>query len=182
VRLFFRFLNRFFMVPMFRLGMGPFFGNPLSGYVMVLRTVGRKTGKVRYVPVNYAIRNGSVYCLAGFGRTSPWFLNLQANPDVDVILPGGAIAGHVEEATDPAERTIVLRQLLKNAGFAAIFEGLNPYRASDEALAAKTADQPLLRIRPTGLGSGACDPGGWAWVWTVVLTIAVVAIILAVVL
>jgi deazaflavin-dependent oxidoreductase (nitroreductase family) len=177
VRLVFRILNRFFMVPMFRLGLGPFFGNPLSGYIMVLRTVGRRTGKVRYVPVNYAIRNGSVYCLAGFGRTSPWFLNLLANPDIDVILPGGAIAGHVEEATDAGERRVVLRQILKNAGFATLFEGLNPYRASDEALARKTAEQPLVRIRPTGLGNGACDPGGWAWVWTVAATIAIVALV-----
>ena len=37
----FRVLNRFFMVPMFRLGLGPFMGNPLSGYIMVIRTVGR---------------------------------------------------------------------------------------------------------------------------------------------
>ena len=28
-------LNRFFMVPCFRLGLGPFMGNPLSGYIMV---------------------------------------------------------------------------------------------------------------------------------------------------
>lgn len=95
---------------------------------------------------------------------------------------GDRFAGHVEEAIDPAERAIALRQLLKNAGFAAIFEGLNPYRASDEALAAKTADQPLLRIKPTGLGNGASDPGGWAWVWMVVATIVIAAVIVAVVL
>ena len=182
MRLGFRFLNKLFMVPMFRLGLGPFFGNPLSGYVMVLRTIGRKTGKVRYVPVNYAIVNGCVYCLVGFGRTSPWFLNLLANPDIDVILPGGAIAGHVEEATDGEERRVVLRQILKNAGFATLFEGLNPYRATDEALARKTADQPLVRIRPTGMGNGASDPGGWAWVWMVLVTVVIVALIAAVVL
>jgi deazaflavin-dependent oxidoreductase (nitroreductase family) len=181
VRLFFRFLNRFFMVPMFRLGLGPFFGNPISGYVMVLRTIGRKTGRVRYVPVSYAIANGSIYVLVGYGRTSPWFLNLQANPDVDVILPGGAIAGHVQEATDPAERALVLRRVLKNAGFGTLFEGLNPYRASDEALAARTADQPLLRIKPTGLGNGASDPGGWAWLWTVAAPILLVALVVALV-
>lgn len=43
--------------------------------------------------------------------------------------------------------------------------------------AAKTVDQPLLRIRPTGIGNGASDPGGWAWVWAPILTIAVVAVI-----
>jgi deazaflavin-dependent oxidoreductase (nitroreductase family) len=181
VRRFFRVFNRLFMIPMFRLGMGPFFGNPLTGYVMVMRTVGRKTGKVRLVPVNYAIHNGSVYCLVGFGRTSPWYLNILAGPDIELILPGGAIAGHAEEANDPAERSAVIRKVLKAAGFATLFEGLNPYRASDEALAAKTAEQPLLRIRPNGLANGACDPGGWAWIWTVVATVALIALVVAVV-
>jgi deazaflavin-dependent oxidoreductase (nitroreductase family) len=177
VRTFFRFLNRFFMVPMFRLGLGPFFGTPLGGYVMVVRTVGRKTGKVRWVPVNYAIHDGSIYCVVGYGRTSPWYMNIMANPDIDLIMPGGAIAGHAEEATDPAERNLVIRQVMKNAGFATLLEGLNPYRASDAALAARTADQPLLRIRPRGLANGACDPGGWAWMWSVVVTVAIVALI-----
>ena len=44
----FRVLNKFFMVPMFRLGFGPFFGNPFSGFIMVMKTIGRKTGKMRY--------------------------------------------------------------------------------------------------------------------------------------
>lgn len=42
MRRIFWFLNKFFMVPMFRLGFGPFFGNPLSGYIMVLKAIGRK--------------------------------------------------------------------------------------------------------------------------------------------
>jgi deazaflavin-dependent oxidoreductase (nitroreductase family) len=179
MRLFFRFLNKLFMVPVFRLGLGPVFGNPLSGYVMVLRTIGRKSGKVRYVPVNYAIHNGSIYCLVGFGRTSPWYLNLMATPDIEVIMPSGAVAGHVEEATDSAERTAVIRRILKNAGFATLFEGLNPWRATDEALAAKVAEQPLLKITPCGLGNGACDPGGLAWIWSILAPLAIVLLLVA---
>ena len=148
---------------------------------MILKVIGRKTGRLRYVPVNYAMRNGFVYCLVGFGRKSPWYLNLIANPDIELILPAGAIAGHVEEVEDAEERTTVTRQLLKNAGWAAIAEGLNPYRASDEDLRAKTAGQPLLRIRPSGAGNGAGDPGGLAWVWMLVATIAVIVLIILVV-
>ena len=148
---------------------------------MVLKVIGRKTGRLRYVPVNYAMHHGFVYCLVGFGPKSPWYLNLLAIPDIDLMLPAGAIAGHVEEVDDPDERTLVIRQLLKNAGWAAILEGLNPYRASDEAVRAKTAEQPLLRIRPTGVGNGASDPGGWAWVWPSVATIAVIALVVLVV-
>jgi hypothetical protein len=68
MRRFFRFLNKYFMVPLFRLGFGPFFGNPFTGYIMVLKVLGRKTGKLRYAPVNYAILDGKVSTSRASGR------------------------------------------------------------------------------------------------------------------
>jgi deazaflavin-dependent oxidoreductase (nitroreductase family) len=175
LRRFFWVLNRVFMVPMFRLGFGPIFGNPLSGYVMVIRTAGRKTGRARYTPVTYTIADGSVYCLAGFGRISDWYRNIQAAPQIALILPGGAVSGRVEEVDDAAERLSITRQIFKNAGFIGFLEGFNPFRASDEVILAKTAEMPVLRIRPDGLANGPCDPGGWAWVWGPVLTVLAIA-------
>ena len=81
-------------------------------------------------------------------------------------MPGGAIAGTTTESTDPAIRVIAIRKILQNAGFAGFFEGYNPFRISDEELLQRTAEMPLICIQPTGLGSGAFDPGGWAWIWT----------------
>lgn len=173
--------NKIFMVPMFRLGFGPFVGNRVSGYIMLIRHVGRKTGRVRYAPVNYAIHGGNVYCLAGFGHAADWFRNIKAAGGVEVILPGGAIYGTVGEVEDSAERRMILRTILKNAGFAGFFEGFNPWTVSDETLLAKTAGMPLLRIHPVGVGNGACDPGGWMRVWTaasVVLLIAGLVLVL----
>jgi deazaflavin-dependent oxidoreductase (nitroreductase family) len=164
VRRFFWYLNKFFMVPVFRLGLGWLFCNPLIGYIMVLKPIGRKTGKTYYVPTNYAIHQGKVYCVSGGRKSSDWYRNLKATPEIDVIMPGGAIRGHVEEIDDPELRRVVIRKILQNAGFAGFFEGYNPYRISDDELTLKTTDLPLLRIQPIGLGSGASDPGGWAWV------------------
>jgi hypothetical protein len=42
--------NKVFMVPMFRLGFGQMVGNPISGYMMVLKSLGRKTGETRFTP------------------------------------------------------------------------------------------------------------------------------------
>ena len=170
----FWFFNKFFMVPMFRLGFGPFFGNPFSGYIMVLKVVGRKTGKIRYAPVNYTIHDGNIYCISGARQSSDWFRNLKSNPQVEVIMPTGPIFGRVEEVITAQERHSVMRHILQNAGFAGFFEGYNPFTISKEKLLAKSADLPVLRIHPTGLGSGASDPGGWAWVWVVVITIALI--------
>jgi len=177
MRRFFWFLNKYFMVPMFRLGFGPFFGNPFNGYIMVLKLIGRKTGKLRYAPVNYAIHAGRIYCISGFRKGSDWYANLRAIPAIEAILPGGAISGIASESTDPALRLIVIRKILQNAGFAGFFEGYNPFRISDEELAHKTADLPLICIQPNGLGSGASDPGGWAWIWSPVFLLLLVLVI-----
>ena len=174
----FWFFNKFFMVPMFRLGFGPFFGNPLTGYIMVLKAIGRKSGKMRYTPVNYVIHKGNVYCISGGGRKADWYRNLMANPAIEVILPAGPIYGRVVEVEDETERSLVLRQVLKNAGFAGFFEGYNPYTISNETLAKSTKDMPVLRIQPIGVANGASDPGGWAWVWTFALTILIILLII----
>jgi deazaflavin-dependent oxidoreductase (nitroreductase family) len=175
MRRFFWFLNKFFMVPMFRLGFGPFFGNPITGYIMVLKVLGRKTGKLRYVPVNYAIQNGQVYCVSGFRQGSDWYRNLKAHPAIEVILPGGAISGLATEVSDPTSKTPIIRKIFQNGGFAGYMEGYSPYRISDEELARKTADMSLICIQPTGLGSGASDSGGWAWmsVFTILLALVI---------
>src|SRR4030065_779507 len=71
----FRVLNKF-MVAMFRLGLGPCVGgNPYTGYIMVITTIGRRSGLPRRTPVNYASGENEVYCLAGFGRRADWDRN-----------------------------------------------------------------------------------------------------------
>jgi deazaflavin-dependent oxidoreductase (nitroreductase family) len=174
VRRIFWFLNKFFMVPMFRSGLGPFFGNPLTGYIMVLKTIGRKSGKVRFAPVNYSIHQGNVYCISGARKEADWYRNLYANPEIDMILPGGTVYAQMDEIFDPDEKVLIARQVLKNAGFAGFFEGYNPFTISAEELKLKIADLPVLRFHPLGVGSGASDAGGWAWVWTVVIIILLV--------
>jgi deazaflavin-dependent oxidoreductase (nitroreductase family) len=157
-------LNTFFMAPMFRLGFGPFMGNPVTGYIMLLRTLGRRTKKQRYTPVNYAIIKGNIYCLSGWGSVSDWYRNLRANPELEVILPGGALFGIAGEVTDPQERLSAIRQMLKNAGLVGFFAGLNPFTATDDEISRKIGALPLLRIRPAGIGNSPFDPGGWAWI------------------
>ncbi|OGN72743.1 MAG: hypothetical protein A2X25_04735 [Chloroflexi bacterium GWB2_49_20] len=166
----FWFLNKIFMVPMFRLGFGPFMGNPLSGYIMVIKTAGRKSGKTRYSPVNYCIYYGDLYCIAGWGKLSDWYRNILANPNIEVIHPDGPLAGVAEVVTDRVNRNTMLRMVLKNAGFAGFLEGFNPFKVTDEELERKLGDLPLIRIHPTGLGNGANDPAGWNWVWTLVFS------------
>jgi deazaflavin-dependent oxidoreductase (nitroreductase family) len=138
--------------------------------MMVLKTVGRKTGRVRYSPVNYAIQDGCVYCVAGWGSKADWYQNALANRQLEVLLPAGTLAGRIEEVSDPDESLRIGRQILRNAGFAGFFLGVNPFTVGDYVLRQKMEGIPVLCIRPSGIGSGPADPGGWLWVLVTVIS------------
>lgn len=173
--------NKVFMVPMFRLGLGPFIGNRVSGYIMVLKTVGRKTGKTRYTPVNYAIQKGNIYCISGWGTYADWYRNMMVSGEVEIILPSASVFGKVEDVTELNERRIILRKILQNAGLAGFFEGFNPFTVNDEVLESKTVNMPLVRIHPVGMGNSAFDPGGMAYIWTIVSILLILIFIIAII-
>jgi len=104
---------------------------------------------------------------------------MSATREIEAILPAGPLFGSVEDVVELDERRIILRKILQNAGFAGFFEGFNPFTVTDEELLQKTADMPLLRFHPTGIGNGASDPSGLSWVWTPVSIILIVLIIIA---
>lgn len=41
----FKYMNTYYMVPLSKLGLLPWMLNPLTGYIMVLQTIGRESGK-----------------------------------------------------------------------------------------------------------------------------------------
>lgn len=164
----FRDLNKV-MVTMFRLGLGPLISNSRSGYIMVLTTVGRKSGLLRRTPVNYAIINEDVFCTAGFGEASDWYRNLQADPAVEVWIGNRWWTGRAEIVSgDDSQRLNILRQVWINSGFAAeAFEGIDPKTCSDDELAEVAESVPVVRIRRAEELSGYGGPGDLAWMWPV---------------
>jgi deazaflavin-dependent oxidoreductase (nitroreductase family) len=178
LRQFFWYLNHYVMAPAFRLGLGPLLTNPLTGYIMVLTTIGAKTGKVRYTPLNYAIVDGQVYCIAGWGQSSHWYRNLRAHSGVACILPGETLVGVAEAVDDPDEALRAIRQVLRNAGFVGFVAGLNPFTISDQRLREKTQDAIVIRVRLTGVAGGPADPGGWFWVVSLALHMLVLRALL----
>ena len=128
----------------------------MVAYIMVIKTHGRCTGKRRYTPVNYAFNHGYVYCTAGFGSVSHWYKNLSNNPQVELLLPSGAVTANAEVVNEIAEKRIALRQVLVNSGFAAfVFGGFNPYRVSEEKIIELTRDYIVIRFRTAGIAAGS---------------------------
>ena len=158
-------MNKYVSVPALKAGLGRYVSNPLTGYLMILRTRGRKSGEMRDAPLGYTIVGEHVYCIAGFGRRTHWFQNGLADPRVEVILPGRSFSGLAEEVADEEERRRVLAPLMRSMGVVAGMVGMgNPWRDPPEEIARKCKGMPLVRVKATGIAAGPDDPGGWFWV------------------
>jgi len=136
------------MVFMWRIGLGPVINIWPAGIgrVMVIRHVGRKSGKERLAPVNYAVVEGEIHCTAGFGSGSDWYRNIMATPRVELWLPTGRVRALAQDVSDSPQRGFLLRQVIVASGFAAPLFGINPKNLSDEAFLAVTSSYRLIHF------------------------------------
>ncbi len=166
----FRYFNRF-MLLLWRLGLGPWLNiwpQVLSTYMVIVHK-GRKSGLWRRTPVNYAIVDGEIYCVSGFGAVSDWYRNLLVNPEVEVWLPNGWWRAISEEITEPGERLQRIRQTLLASGWAAYMSILDPRGMSDAQLEEATKEYRVMHIHRMQARTGPGGPGDLAWVWPAVV-------------
>lgn len=167
-------LNRFFMVPALGAGAGQWLSTPIGGYLLLMRTRGRKTGLVRQVPLSYLVADGSAWVLAGFGAATQWYRNLLVDPVVDAQLPGRRLRCRAEEVADLEVRRRIMPRLVRAAGIPGALIGCNPWTASDDRILAQLEGVPLVRLQPLDapIEAGPDDPGGRAWLWRQALVAA----------
>ena len=163
----FKGLNRWFMIPVHRAGLGAWVGSPVGGYMLLLRVRGRKSGIVRETPLSYLVAEGAVWVVAGFGPGTEWYRNLLADPRVEAWMPGRRVAGTATEVRAPEVRARILPALLRATGLPSFLGGVNPWADDNAAMLEKLDFVPLIRIDADEgwLDAGADDPGGSAWVW-----------------
>ena len=109
--------------------------------VMLLTTVGAKTGLPRALPLAFIVDGDSLILIASnYGKSShpAWYRNLVANPEVDVLA--GARSGRYSaaEITDPAERDRAWDLVDFSAGY------------SDYEVRAGNRKIPTVRLQRTG--------------------------------
>jgi len=78
-------------------------GLPLFGdFVLLLTTTGRKSGKLRYTPVEYRCEpgTGDFIVMAGWGGNTDWRKNIEANPHVLVQAGRRKFKAVAERLTD----------------------------------------------------------------------------------
>ena len=79
-------------------GLGPVYGK----LVLLLTTVGRKSGLPRVTPLQYEEVDGLFYVAAARGQQADWFRNIVVNPRVEIRVRDRHFPGLAEPITDPA--------------------------------------------------------------------------------
>jgi deazaflavin-dependent oxidoreductase (nitroreductase family) len=132
------------------------FATPLSGNLMLISHVGRKTGRQYRQPVSY-VRDGDALLTPGGGR---WTRNLETGRPVRIRLRGRATTARPELVADPAEVERLLGVIAAKNPRAARFIPMPRRpdgRLDPDALAA--ALQHGFRVVRWHLGAAAAQSG-----------------------
>jgi deazaflavin-dependent oxidoreductase (nitroreductase family) len=109
-----------------------------QGPMLLLSTVGRRTGQSRTTPLLY-MRDGDDFVVVGSngGRPDPpaWYLNLQAEPKA-TVRDGRRTLGVVAEIPRPDEREDLWRRLHE------FYAGWSHYQTLTDR------ELPIIRLRP----------------------------------
>jgi deazaflavin-dependent oxidoreductase (nitroreductase family) len=127
-------------------------GKVLGKPVMLLNTVGRKSGEVRSVPVLY-VRDGDRYLVAasyaGSDRNPDWFRNLVAHPEAEIEI-GRLVIETKGRVAEGSERDELYRRIVdempKFAGYAEKTERAIPVVVLEPIAVAPGADHVPDRL------------------------------------
>jgi deazaflavin-dependent oxidoreductase (nitroreductase family) len=117
---------------------GKLFGRMGKSPILLLNTVGRKSGKKRTTPLLY-VMDGEEFVLIASKGGSPthpaWYLNLMANPEVTVEVGDREVRARAEEVSG-AEKTRLWQKMVE------MYPTYDDYQTRTER------EIPLLILRP----------------------------------
>jgi len=146
-----RFIWRLFKFLPPRLAYSLGLGSIAGRVVLLLTTVGRKSGLPRVTPLLYDEIDGIFYVGSARGTKADWYQNLLANPNVEVTVGPRRFKGCVDLITDPLQVTDFLEKRLKlHPILTAVVmrvEGLGS-TPSHEQLESYARRRTLVAIRP----------------------------------
>jgi deazaflavin-dependent oxidoreductase (nitroreductase family) len=131
----------------YAVGLGPIIGR----FVLLLTTVGRKSGRPRVTPLVYQERGDTILVASARGLSADWLRNLQANPRVRVRVGRRSFEAVAKATTDGEKIADYLESLMARNPriFGAILrmEGLSS-RLSRAELVRFGHRRPLVTLRP----------------------------------
>jgi deazaflavin-dependent oxidoreductase (nitroreductase family) len=153
-----------------------FFKSPVSMYrgpigtvmskrcVMLLTTIGRKSGLPRTTGVSFMPVGDSYVSFAGWGIQSDWYKNLLANPEVTIQIGSKKMKATARPVEDPERRKELMLQMRKRSGQCGPPEpvrsvlkaaGLFDYEGELDMAVQQAEKLPVVEITPI---SGATRP------------------------
>jgi deazaflavin-dependent oxidoreductase (nitroreductase family) len=134
------------MVANYRPGIGP------RRTVLLLTTVGRKSGQFRVTPLQFEQVGGDIYIACARGQEADWFKNILANPRVHVQIGDGQFDATAEPVIDPIRiadfielrlrrHPIMIRLIMH------FFDGL-PWRLNRGELEAFCTEKAMVVLHP----------------------------------
>ncbi len=79
--------------------------------VMLLTTIGRKTGKPRTIAVSFMPDGDRIIIFSGWGTSSNWYRNVRANPRVTIKVGRRTMAADARLIEDQDERVALMRRM-----------------------------------------------------------------------
>jgi deazaflavin-dependent oxidoreductase (nitroreductase family) len=126
-------------------------GNKIGKLVLLLTTIGRKTGRRRVTPLQYEEMNRKICIGSANGLKADWVRNIQANPCVEVRVKDRRFEGLARVITDPERIADMLELRLQRhprmVGAILKSEGL-PEKPGREQLVAYARRLAMVEISP----------------------------------
>jgi deazaflavin-dependent oxidoreductase (nitroreductase family) len=136
------------MAANYKRGIGP------TRIVLLLTTIGRKSGLPRITPLQYEAIDGVIYIASARGQDADWFKNIRANPNVHVQMRDREFDAIAEPVTDPLRIADFIELRLKRHPIMIrlimhLFDGL-PLRFTREDLEAVCKEKALVILNMAG--------------------------------
>lgn len=111
-------------------------GSLVGREILLLKTIGRKSGKPRVTPMLFDQIDGTVYVASARGGKADWYRNLLVTPNVEITIGSRQIQGRAEPITDQALTTEFLARRFERhsliSRLAMRLEGLGPSPSRDQ--------------------------------------------------
>ena len=126
-------------------------GGKPGEFVLVLTTIGRKTGKALETPLQYELVEGAFYVASARGQKADWYRNILSNPEVIVEIEGKEFPSRAEAITDPVQIADFLElRLRRHPGMIKILlrlEGL-PFKYTRPELEEFASQKAIVALHP----------------------------------
>jgi deazaflavin-dependent oxidoreductase (nitroreductase family) len=125
--------------------------------VMVLTTIGRRSGRPRSTGISFMPVGERLIVFSGWGVSSNWYQNVRANPEVVVQVGRRRMRGTARLVEDPLQRAELMLRMQARSGACGPPKLMRPvltltrvfdYEADIRMAVAQGGDLPVVEITP----------------------------------